>query len=357
MTGKRFSCALVLSAASLVMLLCFACSGKTDDASTAVQMERRTISDLADRTVSLPTEINTVVCLHPIPDYMVWALDPDKMASRSRVFTMNLKGGRMPFPDAEIKRLMEKPEVPVFFDAVDPEQLLSLRPDVIVSMTKDPKLEDLQKQVNIPVVAISKDTLQDYEASFRFMGDLLGNTERGNTLADYWHNIIAKITEEVALVPNEQRLRVYYASHDGPLSTVGRATVMSSIITLAGGIDYATTDDGSSMKATDEHVAISLEQVLLWDPQVIITKTADTREAILSNPQWAQVSAVKSQRVYASPAYAALDGIMSLMSLGWVAETLYPDTVGFDVVNECKSFYSLFYRNDSLTSEEILQEQ
>jgi iron complex transport system substrate-binding protein len=236
------------------------------------------------------------------------------------------------------------------------EQMLALDPDVIVSMTKDPNLDQEQIDYAAPVVAISKDNLTDYEQSFRLMGKVLGNEEEANELADYWNNSIKKVTDITSTIPENQSVKVYYASHDGPLSTVGPLTVMSSIIDLSGGVDlYDTNISLTSAQKVDEHIVVNIEQVLLWNPDVIITKTETEKDTILNDTQWQSINAVKNGKVYAAPRWESLDGIQSIMGLMWTAEKLHPDKVAFDFNNETRAFYSEFYLYDNITDEQIAE--
>jgi ABC-type Fe3+-hydroxamate transport system substrate-binding protein len=109
------------------------------------------------------------------------------------------------------------------------------------------------RKVVVPTVVkriVTLHPIPDY-----LIGDLLGNQKKGNELANHWHNLIKRVTDAVATVPKAERAKVYYASHDGPLTTVGTATVQSSIIKLAGGIDYATVNKNllKQLADTDEH--------------------------------------------------------------------------------------------------------
>ena len=53
---------------------------------------------------------------------------------------------------------------------------------------------------------------------------------------------------------------------------------------------------------------VSIEQVLLWNPDVIITIDQEFSAAVRNNPSWAPVKAVRDNRVHLSPK----------MPFGWV---------------------------------------
>lgn len=312
------------------------------------------ITDMAERTVAIPTpeNIKRVSCLHPIPTYMTWRLAPEKLISTDMVFNAN---PRLVSEDAN-ETLNSLPVTGVYFKGMSQEQMLALAPDMIVSMTKDPNLDQEQIDYTAPIVAISKNNLSDYEQSFRLMGEVLGNEEEANELADYWNNSIKKVTDITSAIPEDEHVKVYYASHDGPLSTVGPLTVMSSIIDMAGGVDlYDTNISLTSAQQVNEHLAVNIEQVLIWNPDVILTKTETEKNEILNDTQWQPINAVKNGRVYAAPRWESLDGIQSIMGLMWTAEKLYPEKVTFDFNNETREFYSEFYLYENITDAQIAE--
>jgi iron complex transport system substrate-binding protein len=60
--------------------------------------------------------------------------------------------------------------------------MLKYNPDVIVTMTKDPKINDLASKVNLPIVVVSKDTMADYQESMRLIGKIVGNETKATIL-------------------------------------------------------------------------------------------------------------------------------------------------------------------------------
>jgi iron complex transport system substrate-binding protein len=307
----------------------------------------QSVTDLADRTISIPDPVTRITCLHPIPTYMAWRLAPDKlvsidMVSKSRVYLL---------PHSEQEAFKSLPETGVFFKGLNVEQVIGLKPDVVVSMTKDPNLEKIQESLHIPVVAVKKDTIEDYEPSFRFMGTILGNEKEGNELADYWHDTITRVKEASAKIHDDQKVKVFYTGATVE-SVPGSATIMSSIVRDAGGIPYAdaVTLEGDK---TNEAIAISPEDILKWNPDVIIAQNEKVYEEITTSSVWKDTEALKTGRVYCVPKYEFPDGITSIIGLIWVAETLYPDQMEFDVSAEARTFFEKFYHVTDLTDEQI----
>jgi iron complex transport system substrate-binding protein len=103
---------------------------------------------------------------------------------------------------------------------------------------------------------------------------------------------------------------------------------------------------------------VSIEQVIYWDPDVIITGRAKSAsEEILSDPQWQDISAVRNGSVYVVPYYTHTWGYPTsewIMGTMWLADKLYPETVDLNMTVETKEFYSKFFCCD-LSDEEVYE--
>ena len=66
------------------------------------------------------------------------------------------------------------------------------------------------------------------------------------------------------------------------------------------------------------------------------------------DPLWANVSAVRSGRIYRAPAlpfgwFDGPPGINRLLGVAWLTDVLYPGRTGTDLGAAARSFYDLFY--------------
>jgi len=358
---------------TLPILLVSGCSQKTSDfmdttsntkaeitAATNIEQETtisdtalsdtREITDLAGRKITLPADITRISVLHPIPCQMVWRLAPEKLVSADKQFTERLEF----MSDDEEKRLLALPINGEFHSDMNIEDLLAVSPQVVITLTKDTKIESEQKKVGIPFIAASKDTLEEIADSWRLIGKIVGNEKEGNELGDYWDETIKKVADQTSKINESDKLKVYYAQPD-VTKTVGSRTIMASIISLAGGISFMEANPQMESANTSEEIQVSLEQIYQWNPDVIITKTAKGRDEILSKDAWKDIAAVKNKRVYASTKYEMLDRTQSLMGLLWTAKMLYPDKVKIDLNKEVKTFYSKVYLDNNVTNDQINQ--
>lgn len=315
------------------------------------------VTDAAGRTMEIPRRVDRVLALHPIPTFVVWRLAGDRMVSKDMVFDRRyLKADSIhAFTPEETARLAALPTTGVFFKGFDAEKILGLKPDLIVSMTKDPGLDAEAEQTEIPVYAVSKDTLSDYEDMIVRLGAVLGNQADAATLVEFWTKTLAHVAAEVDAIPESERPRVYYAN-TGLVKTPGPKTVMASIIALAGGRNVAADVAGNP---TDENIGVSLEQIHEWNPQVITAMNEADRQKILTDAAWKGIDAVDHGRVYVQRKYAAPDGINAIMGLEWLYGVLYHSSdAGYEAqfAADLRDFYGLFYKT-SLTDEQIAESQ
>jgi iron complex transport system substrate-binding protein len=85
----------------------------------------------------------------------------------------------------------------------------------------------VQEQTGIPYLLFDGSFAQTAQ-TLRTLGGVLGETARGNALADYVDNTLAEIGKRVATVPAEKRPRVYYARTPSGLQTALSGSIIGS---------------------------------------------------------------------------------------------------------------------------------
>ncbi|CAA7603283.1 ABC transporter periplasmic binding domain protein [Acididesulfobacillus acetoxydans] len=338
---------------ALVVLLILVLTGCSRNGSFAansqVSATHHTITDMAGRHVTVPKNVQHILALHPVATYLLWRLAPNKLVSVDKLFNQEyLKPGSMQcFSAADVAKLRKLPVTGVFFSGVDPEQIITLNPDVVITIVRHPKLNQFANQIGKPVICFAKDALQDYPPSIRMIGQIVGNETEANKLADYWVNTLQSVKNIASKIPQSQKLRVYYANKE-ILTTPDPQSIMASIIDTAGGLNVGDSLPGSN----NENTPVSMEQVIKWNPQVILTGSEAEKQQIMTGPGWQCISAVKNNRVYVRPRYGNTDGISAIMGLVWTQDILlHPNNMtSFD--RQMKQFYQLFF-NYQITPAEI----
>lgn len=349
--------ALIIAAILSTMVL-FGCSapnaaGSASQAAGVSQSSSTSpLKDFAGTELSADKPASKVMCIHPIFTMLALRLSSDKVVSVDKVYTTQYLSGKG--QDALLKNL--NPDhiktLPVtntgVMSPLDPEQVLSLNPDVIVTLDKDPNAAKLKDETKKPFVIVSKNTLQNYSTSMRIMGVVLGNTTEANQMADYWDKTIASITSKTDSIAAKDRPNVYHCASGSILATVGKDTIMASVVRIAGGNNLGDTiSDDSNGK--NESITVSMDQILKWNPDVVVANTSAQYQEIMNSQDWKSINAVKNGRVYCQLKYAQVDGLTTLPGLLWYNAVLNAKsgTANLDsYYNEAPNFFKLFYKYD-----------
>ena len=213
-------------------------------------------------------------------------------------------------------------------------------------------MDALQEQVGIPVILIEANIDQN-PAAYRTLGELLGEEERAEELASYCEEVIAEAQEKAATIPEEDRVRVYYGQDDG-LSTILSGTIHSQIYELIGAEIVVDADNAQVQQGGG---TVSMEQFLAWDPDVIMFVDGSIYDTVADDPTWSALTAIQNGSYYEIPTepYNWLGrppGPNRMIGVRWLGNLLYPDLYDYDIEQEVKDYFSLFYRYE-LSDEEV----
>lgn len=354
---QKFKFGLLIVGIFAVTILSACNNSKTADSGNQVKKESSVITDLGGRKVTLPSKINKIAVIHGDPEYIVWRLAPLKLANKDTYFSdTNDRVFPQKFMRAEDIKKFQSLQSTGMYSNVSTEQIMMLKPDIVLTLNRDPGINEEEERFGVPVIGASKDSLSDFEKSIRLIGKIVGNEKGANDLADYWNSSIKKVTNITSKISKNKKLKVYYASSVAT-NTIGTKTTQASIIRSAGGINYYDDNPITKNLEESEGVTTSIEQIIAWNPDVIITGSSKTTKDILSNAQWENIKAVVNHRVYTTLEYACMDHYESLLNLMWTANKLYPDKVKIDLYKEAKVFYKKFYYTDNITEADLAVER
>ena len=229
--------------------------------------------------------------------------------------------------------------------------LLQTKPDLIVDFgsvrdTYVSLAERVQGQTGIPYILIDG-RFENTATSVRLLGAILGVEERAERIASYVESTLARIDATLAQVPREQRPRVYLARGPDGLETGLQGSINTEIIERVGAINVAVDPSGARRGIAQ----VPLEQVIVWNPDVVITWDSNFYQTVFADSYWQGVAAVAAGRVYLSPTapYGWIDrppSLNRLIGLQWLAGLFYPEHIKQDLREVTRSFYQLFYHVD-----------
>jgi iron complex transport system substrate-binding protein len=299
-----------------------------------------TVSDSAGRTVPVPARVERVFPAGPPAAIFLYTLAPDLLigwprANRreEREFLLPEVGGR-----PEVGRITGRG------NTANLEVVLALKPDLILDVgslnpTYVSLADRVQQQTGIPY-ALLDGRFDAIPLEYRTLGELIGRPEQGESFARLSADIINTIARRVNSIPPERRPRVYYARGPRGLETG-----------LSGSINVETIEFVAQNVAGGSRgglAIVSIEQVLLWNPDVIITIDRDFAANVWNDPAWAPVAAVRARRVHLSPKlpFGWIDfppTVNRLIGLWWLAKILYPALFPEDLRALTRDFYNRFY--------------
>jgi iron complex transport system substrate-binding protein len=96
---------------------------------------------------------------------------------------------------------------------------------------------------------------------------------------------------------------------------------------------------------------VSIEQVLAWNPEVILVLDPAFHRSVGADPLWSSVKAVQDLRTYLAPGlpygwFDAPPGVNRLIGIRWLASVLYPRHFPESLRDTTRQFYNLFYHVD-----------
>jgi len=330
------------------------CAGLKATADAALRGTRTVTDDTPRESITVPTadNIHKVFFTSALAEVYICCLCPDLMGGTATKFDSH----NLPFLPDGVEKL---PYLGTLHEnaQIDRESLLTEGIDIIFSISGVANTEynvseaiDLQEQTNIPTLLVDGSFTKIPDA-FRYLGDILGRQARAEELASFCERSYASVRDAVAAIPESDRITVYYAEGPEGLQTEPETSEHMLGFLEGGALCAAKCEETYGGGMTD----VSLEQVLKWDPEVIVAWDEETRggaaESIKTDRSWQQIKAVKDGRVYAMPnePWAWCDrppGVNRIIGIHWIANMLYPEAYDVDMVQIAKEYFQVMYQKD-----------
>ena len=217
------------------------------------------------------------------------------------------------------------------FTTVDMESVVALEPDLILAgnIHQDetiPKLESL----GLTVFALAPQTVDGVLENITLVGEITGSSQEAAQLVASLEARIKAITDQTDSLSESQRPGVFYILWHDPLMTVGSEARIHELIVKAGGINIA-------QDLTGDYPTISLEAVILANPQVIIagsghgTGEDSTFQFAKTEPILEDTDARRHGRVYEIDAdLPSRPGPRIVDALEELARLIHPEIFGYD---------------------------
>jgi iron complex transport system substrate-binding protein len=296
-------------------------------------------TDSAGRIVVIPDHPNRIMAASPSAEVLVYVLAPQKLVGWAR------KPSHVAMP-ARYARLPETGELTGPRPTANAATVSRLHPDLIIdSGTVTPAraafADQISQATGVPYIIIDNG-FDRVPTMFRIVGRVLGVADRGDDLASSAEHAIDTIRGRLLIQPATQRPRVYYARGPNGLQTAEPGSGAAASIEAAGAINVAAA------LGTGERVTVTPQQVRDWNPDVIIVEKRSFYNAIMRDPAWRGLRAVRSKKVVLEPEqpFGWIDdpaGVNRLVGMYWLSGLLYPGDTLDDLRALMVDFYNKFY--------------
>lgn len=311
-------------------------------AAPVVAQVARAVVDDAGRTVRVPARSARVFAAGPPASILVFAVAPDALLG----WTTPFRPSERAFVAAKYADLPVTGRLTGRGGTANVELLIASRPDLIVDYgaindTYASLADRVQEQTGIPYLLLDG-RFDAIPASLRTVGALTGEVAGAEALARYARDTIDDVAKRVASVPGSRRPRLYYGRGPRGLSTGLAGSINLEMIDQLGAINVAASMGRGGL------VQVSLEQVLAWNPEVIVTTDPTFFASVRRDPLWAPIEAVRTRRIHLAPAdpFGWIDfppSINRLIGLRWLVRVLYPDAFPDDLRLYVREFYERLY--------------
>lgn len=299
------------------------------------------VIDASGRAISIPNTVARVFPAGPPAAILLYAVAPDVLLGWPRANQPQECAFMLPAICArpEVGRLTGRG------NTANLEAVLALKPDLILdvgstSATFVSLAERVQEQTGIPY-ALLDGRFAATVSTLRKAGELTHRQTEADALAGYAEQTLSTIKARIEAIAPAQRPRVYYARGPRGLETGLGGSINVETIEFLGARNVAAERQGGL-------AIVSIEQVLVWNPDVIVTIDQDFAANVAHDPQWASVAAVRAGRVHLSPKlpFGWVDfppSVNRLIGLWWLAKILYPAHFAEDMSALTRDFYTRFY--------------
>lgn len=336
------------AALAALVLICAAAGGAGLHGRAARAGEVR---DAAGRAVQVPAEVARVFPAGPPAGLVLYSLVPERLLG----WTMTPSAAALAYlgPGAD------KPALGWVAGRggdANLEAVLRQKPDLIVDIgtttgTYVSLAERVQQATGIPVLLLDG-RLDALAGTYRTLGTALGVAQVGEERAAFIESHLKDIAARLDKVPAAARPKVYLARGASGLESARAGSINVEAVEAAGGRNVVGEALGAGSLVT-----VSMEQVLAFDPDVIVVLDPAFFARMKADPLWREVRAVKTGKVVLAPQlpFPWVDyppSVNRVIGVVWLAQLFHPAAMGLDVRAAARDFYRLFYHHE-LTDAEL----
>lgn len=293
------------------------------------------------RSVEVPIEVKRVACLYAFSGHVMAMLGQgDKIVAVPDGLKRDVLFNQM-VPN------IANASVPIVSSTINIEELLNSKPDLVfIQKTTALNAGEVEKldKFSVPYLVVDYGSIEEQQNAIRVIGQALGVEAKAQEYNAFYQACVEKVEKTSSQILEEKRVRVYHSVNEATRTDVP-GSLPADWLKRTGAVNVALD---KSLRLVEGKYYASLEQIVLWNPDLILANEPGVAAYITGNPQWASLKAVKDQNVYQMPIgisrWGHPGGLETPLAMLWTAQLLYPQLfTDLDMHKETRDFYKRFF--------------
>jgi iron complex transport system substrate-binding protein len=318
----------------------------------ADEKNTRVVEDCYGRKVEIPTEVKKIVCLFSFSGHAA------VMLGRGKDIVAVSNGIKRDTLLLTICPSIQDAAVPKYKGAINIEELIKSKPDLaFISGDIGRNAGEAEKlnRFKIPYLIVDYSTIEKQQFAIAMIADALGVPEKGDAYLDYYNTCIELVQKRTKDILPDKKARIFHSVLE-PTRTDPKQSLTTDWIRKANAVSVSAERD---LKLVDGKGYAGMEQILLWNPDMILVNEPSAHSFILKDVRWSALKAVKNKKVFQMPIGISRWGhpgsIETPLAILWAAKTLYPDLFkDINIRMETRQYYKRFF--DFELSDELLEQ-
>ncbi|NLJ94914.1 MAG: ABC transporter substrate-binding protein [Clostridiaceae bacterium] len=325
--------------------------------------DQRIIIDALGREVYLPEKVETIVALGNTPRFVTYLGLAEQVVGLSGMESDKITP-LTAYAHVNQTRWQDVPLVGT--DAMGnteyhAEEIVLLKPDVILCTYPLNVVEDIENKTNLPVVSVSIGNifLDDYAESLEIIAQVCGVENRATELLEYIDTSLEDLNNRtIGLKDDEQPSVISAAATFKGAHGIEGIRVKDPILLAINANNLAFETLGNEQ--TETAVEVDREQILLWNPEYIFCDYSGVnlvKQDQATDPEfYNQLTAFQNDQIYQHPSstsyYSNLE--ISLANAYYIGSILNPAAFNDIVVEEkIEEIFDIFLGEQNLLNDLI----
>ena len=319
----------------------------------SLSLSARTVTDVWNRTVEIPDNVERIAALGSMGPRMAAYLDAIDMLVGAEDSDIGTESARYDYSPVYHDTMSTLPSVGRGGGSGEnnayAEELIMLQPDVIIAGFSSDACEELERQTGIPVVSIRYRTQgfidEGFYRSLRIFAEVIGKEERCEEILSYIDSCKADLDGRTADIADEEKPRAYtgavtFNGRHGfaftyvnfpPFDAVNAYNVADVLLQKQTGAAAAAAEATGTAYIGNDGFEVDPEMIITWDPDIIFLDPGNmdiVNEEYRSNPEYFRLlKAVRDGEVYTMPSTNSAGPNITylLMNAYYAGKVLFPE--------------------------------